>query len=112
MGKELKMKLLATFASLAVASKCLDEPTEIDQVKCFTKELSTSLDIFKAPIGPPDGCVKEFLERCIYCVENVQLESPFCLEDNPNFNGIMCAIQLNICLVNQLDGIAEFCRPQ
>ena len=41
------MKLFATFASLAFASNCLNESTEMDQVKCMTKELSSTFDLFK-----------------------------------------------------------------
>ena len=96
-----------------MAANCLDEKTELGQAKCLMKDLSATLDAFKVPEinGPPEGCVKEFLERCFYCAENIQVGSPFCQEDNPNFNGVMCAIQLNICLINQLDGIGEFCNP-
>merc|ERR1719374_373058 len=105
------MKVFAALASLALASNCSEKATEKEQAKCYMEEFPAILSKFGGP--PLDGtCVKSFLERCLYCVENVQLGSPFCVETNPNYNPIMCAVHLNICLYQQLDGLFDdVCMP-
>ena len=99
-----KMKIFQLFAGLATASSSLDTLVK------GTADLREMMEqvVMKPP--PTAECIKEFLDSCLYCVENIQLGSPFCDESNPNFNGIVCAIQLNVCLVQQLEGI--FQRPQ
>merc|ERR1712212_925237 len=61
----------------------------------------------RAP-GTEDGCVIEFYKRCLACVP-VQQDHPFCKEDHPNYNPIACAIKLNICLIESLTGLGDFC---
>jgi len=70
--------------------------------------ISSNEKVFTMAGGPPEGCIKSFLERCLECVP-IQEDHPFCKEDNPNFNGFMCALKLNQCLINSLTGIADDC---
>ena len=64
--------------------------------------------VFTMAGGPPEGCIKSFLERCVECIPIAE-DHPFCQEDNPNFNGFACALKLNQCLINSLSGIADDC---
>ena len=98
------MKIFQLFAGLATASSSLDTLVK------GTADLREMIEqvVMKPP--PSAECIKEFLDGCLYCAENIQVGSPFCDESNPNFNGIVCAIQLNICLVQQLEGLWQ--RPQ
>ena len=52
-------------------------------------------------------CIRMFLEGCMHCVENIQLGHPFCIESDPNYNPIMCAVVLNKCLIEEMDGILD-----
>ena len=42
-------------------------------------------------------CIREFFKGCAYCV---QLDSPFCDEGDPYFNGFMCTLQINKSLIS------------
>ena len=52
------------------------------------------------------ACVQYFLNAMYECTK-IQENHPFCAEDNPNFNPIMCAIRLNICIVEEIQGISS-----
>ena len=52
-------------------------------------------------------CIRQFMEGCLNCVENIQLGHPFCIETNPNYNPVGCVIVLNKCLIEELDGILD-----
>ena len=70
--------------------------------------ISSNEEVFNKAGGPPEGCIKSFIERVYECIP-IQEDHPFCNEDNPNFNGFMCALKLNQCLINSLTGIADDC---
>jgi len=57
---------------------------------------------------PHEGCVLEFMER-IYQCSPIANDHPFCREDHPSYNAISCAIKLNQCLLEALDGIWDVC---
>ena len=57
---------------------------------------------------PQEGCFLSFMER-IYECSPVANDHPFCREDHPSYNAISCAIKLNQCLLESLDGIADDC---
>merc|ERR1712241_798046 len=114
MGREkFKMKLSALFSGYAAASSCFDRTSEFDQARCLAKEISglssqtvESFEIDWPPAGaPPIECLEYFFQGCFYCAENIQGGHPFCLEDNPNYNPIMCTIIINKCLMEQLEGV-------
>ena len=94
------MKIIQLFAGFAAANS-------LDTLVKGSADLSQMMEQVSQMDDVPRPCIREFLKGCAYCVENVQIGSPFCNESDPNFNGVMCAIQLNICLVQQLDGILE-----
>ena len=76
--------------------------------------LASNEDVFSGPEdwpGIPEGCIKSFLERCIACVP-IQTDHPFCKDDSPHYNGFMCALKINQCLIESFTGIADDCmRP-
>lgn len=51
-------------------------------------------------------CVGYFLNAMYECTK-VQENHPFCKEDGPNFNPVMCAIKLNICIFEEIQGISS-----
>merc|ERR550519_635303 len=83
--------------------------TVMNYASCVERETSVDISpIFKAP--PQDGsCIKYFLNACYECTK-IQSGHPFCVEGNPNYNPIMCAIKLNICFVEELTGIFDVCN--
>merc|ERR1712029_395714 len=56
-------------------------------------------------LGPPAGIGKCFIKSILECLP-IQ-ESPVCDENSPNFNGVGCAIKLNICLANSMSSIMD-----
>ena len=97
------MKLAGLFLSFAFANTS-ELFISTKQVGEYMDTIAKMADEGERPERP---CIREFLEGCFYCAENIQQGSPFCDESNPNFNGVMCAIQLNKCLIEQLDGILQ-----
>ena len=57
---------------------------------------------------PHEGCVKSFIER-VYACAPIANDHPYCREDHPSYNAISCAIKLNQCLIESLDGIFDDC---
>ena len=60
-----------------------------------------------APVKTPEQikeCIKEFLTDVFQCIP-VQENHPFCDETNSNYNPIACAIVLNKCLMEEMEGI-------
>jgi len=81
-------------------NKCLDN--NLSGIEECAANSNTAYDV--SPYVDPAVMMKCFLSSVLKCVP-VQLSSQFCVEDSPNFNPIVCAIQLNICLINEMPDI-------
>ena len=59
-------------------------------------------------VGLKLGLVKFFqaLKACGEIANN----HPFCVEEDPNFNAIVCAVMLNKCILDETEGMWE-CMP-
>ena len=64
-----------------------------------------SLDMIQ-PEKDFQDCFIYFINAMYECTK-IQAEHPFCVEDGPNFNPIMCAIKINQCCVEELAGIGS-----
>ena len=51
-------------------------------------------------------CFTYFINAMYECTK-IQAEHPFCVEDSPSYNPIMCAVKINQCCVEELAGIGE-----
>ena len=67
--------------------------------------MELSLDMIQ-PEKDFQDCFIYFINAMYECTK-VQAEHPFCVEDGPNFNPIMCAIKINQCCVEELAGIGS-----
>ena len=94
------MKIVQLFAGFAAASS-------LDTLVKGSADLTQMIEQVSQMDDVSRPCIRMFLEGCAYCVENIQIGSPFCDESDPNFNGFVCAIQLNKCLYTQLDGLLD-----
>jgi len=59
-----------------------------------------------------EPCGKQIFKHfigAIYECTKIQAEHPFCVEGDPNWNPVMCAVVLNKCLAEELGGILNIC---
>merc|ERR1711962_1121513 len=111
--KEYKMKF---FALLEVALAERGEMSVAD-LKVATEEFAAcaerdvNLDV--TPFYQPQTETKDFQDCFVYFINamyectKIQAEHPFCVEDNPNYNPIMCAVKINQCCIEELSGIGS-----
>ena len=97
------MKLAGLFFGMAAANttELFTGTKQVGEYMSKIANMADESDDIKRP------CIRQFMEGCLNCVENIQLGHPFCIETNPNYNPIACVIVLNKCLIEELDGILE-----
>ena len=104
------MKLFAIFAAFAAANQLdIITPEDVDNAFSITNRLRQLTEKFDDDYDFP--CLIQFFQGCKYCVEEVGDKSQFCVEENPNYNPIVCTIQMNKCFLDMLDGVME-CQHQ
>ena len=99
------MKLFGLFLGMGQTMAQFSMSELITGTDNLTESLNKVAEMAEDDIQFP--CLREFYAGCFRCVENVQLAHPFCLEDHPYYNPIACAIVINLCLVEELDGILK-----
>ena len=105
------MKIFGIFATLAAAKKLdIITPEDVDNAKAVTRTVKQLVEKFEGE-DYEFPCLRQFYEGCFRCVDKIQLGSQFCQEEHPNYNPVACAIQLNLCLIEELDGILQ-CEQQ
>merc|ERR1712235_63808 len=129
--ESLKMKIFSLLG-VALAKECYETAFSVSRAaergELSAAEISTAINEFAAcaerdpnvddtklpgilPLPDVDEeifkkCVGYFLNAMYECTK-VQENHPFCKEDGPNFNPVMCAIKLNICIVEEIQGISS-----
>ena len=105
------MKLSVIFATFVVAQK-LDKITseDVDNVFMVRNTLKQLTEKFEGD-DYDFPCLMQFFQGCKYCVEEIGNKSQFCVEENPNYNVVICTIQMNKCFLDMLDGVME-CQHQ
>ena len=72
-------------------------------------ERDAALDVtplYEAEAKDMKACFKYFVNAMYECTK-IQEGHPFCVEGNPNYNPILCAVKINQCCVEELTGISE-----
>merc|ERR1719422_709647 len=99
------MKLATLFCAAASANVAQFEAADL--VARLSETSSKLVDYaVQADEYPERPCIKAFLTAIQTCVD-VQMNHPFCKEDDPNFNGLMCAIVINKCLAEEMADITN-----
>merc|ERR1719197_1331646 len=62
------------------------------------------------PICKPGDMLPQFLSAIYECTK-IQANHPLCVETDPSFNPIMCAVLINKCLAEELEGILDCRNP-